>query len=62
MRTVAAIDAQLAKRTQRLRTLPTGHPEAGELRAEIDALLAERHGRRTLRPSQALADPKAAAR
>ena len=63
MRTISAIDAQLAKRTQRLRSLPTGHPEAGELRAEVDALLEERHRCRTpLRPSRVLADPKAAAR
>ena len=63
MRTLAAIDAQLALKVHKARRLPKHHPDREQLHADIDLLLTERErATKPLRPSHVLADPKAAAR
>jgi hypothetical protein len=54
-RTIAQVDAELSAKQAKAHTLHELHPERAELRAEINALLEERHRLRTLRPSQVLA-------
>jgi hypothetical protein len=55
-RTTADVDADLAVKRAKANTMHELHPERAELRAEIDALLEERHRlTRTLRPSHVLA-------